>query len=118
MADDNRGQWQAQGNDISANGHCHPWNEPKAPTKADALLHLVTVTGRCTQEQRTLRDGATRKAQAYIKRAPPDGIPGFHMKSFKVKSPPQKARKARIDLEITSGRALCDATADDKAPDK
>lgn len=114
MADDNRGQWQAQGNDISGKGHRHPWNEPRAPTKDDAHLHLAAVTGLCTQDQRDLRDGALRKARAYINRAPPDGIPGFLMKTFKVKSPPQKAQKARIDLEITSGRALCDAVADDK----
>ena len=114
MADNNRGQWQAQGNDIPGKGHRHPWNEPQTPTKDDARAHLAIVTGLCTQEQRDLRDGALRKAQAYISRAPPEGIPGFHMKTFKVKTPSQKARKARIDLEITSGRALCDAASEYK----
>ena len=108
MAGDNRGQWQAQGNDIGGNGHCHPWNEPAAPTKDDARGHLAIVSGLCTQSQRDLRDAATRKAHLYISRAPAAGIPAFHMKTFKVESPPLRARKARIDLEITSGSALCD----------
>jgi hypothetical protein len=108
MADDNRGQWQAQGDDISGNGHCHPWNEPKAPTKPDAYTHLAIVVGMCTQSQHDLRRAALQKARRYIARSPAAGIPGFHMKTFKVRSPPQRARKARIDLEITTGRALCD----------
>jgi hypothetical protein len=108
-SDDNRGQWQAQGNDIPGNGHCCPWNDANAPTKDDARNHLVVVVGMCTQDQHDLRRGALAKAHRYISRAPADGIPGFHMKTFKVRSPPRRARKARIDLEITTGRALCDS---------
>lgn len=108
MADDNRGQWQAQGNDIPGNGHCHPWNQISAPSKVDADAHLTLVVGMCNQSQHDLRQGALRKARRYIMRAPPAGIPGFHMKTFKVKSPPIRAKKARIDLEITTGDALCD----------
>jgi hypothetical protein len=108
MADDNRGQWQAQGDDIKGNGHCHPWNEPNAPSKDDAYIHLNIVIELCTQDQGDMRQDALQKARRYIARAPAAGIPGFHMKTFKVRSPPLRARKARIDLEITTGAALCD----------
>lgn len=72
-------------------------------------MHLATVATLCTGGQRDLRNDATQKAHRYITRAPEQGIPGFFMKSFRVTDPPIRARKARIDLEITSGRALCDA---------
>jgi len=111
MTTDNRGQWQAQGNDIGGKGHCHPWNEAVPPTKDHARAHVARVETLCTKEQRALRDDASRRAHRYIDRAPSDGIPGFHMKSFYVKDPPTKALKARIDLEITTGKALCDATS-------
>ena len=108
MADDNRGQWQAQGNDIPGNGHCHPWNESTPPSKVDARGHLSAVVGQCTQEQRDVRRTALAKARRYIARAPAAGVPGFLMKTFRVRGAPLRARKARIDLEITTGHALCD----------
>lgn len=110
MATDNRGQWQAQGDDIPGNGHCHPWNDEAPPTKDDARAHLASVVAQCTQGQHSHRVDVLKKARRYISRAPAAGIAAFHMKTFKVKSPPAKARKARIDLEITTGRALRDPT--------
>jgi len=107
----NRGQWQAQGNDVPRPGHCHPWNEPQAPTKDAARAHLASVGSMCTQMQRQLRVDAVKRALLYIARAPAAGIPGFHMKSFNVRSPPLRARRARIDLEITTGSALRDSPA-------
>lgn len=109
MANDNRGQWQAQGNDITGNGHCHAWNALQPPTKSDAYTHLTIVADLCTQGQRDLRRTALAKAKRYIARAPADGIPGFHMKTFKVDSTSIRTRKARVDLEITCGVALRDA---------
>jgi hypothetical protein len=70
MSDDNRGQWQAQGDDIGGIGHCHAWNEQSPPTKVDANAHLDVVVSLC--------------------------------------DPPIRGRRARVDLEITTGIALCD----------
>lgn len=103
---DNRGQWQAQGNDIGGDGHCHPWNELSAPSKDDAHAHLTTVEQMCTREQCTIRAVALSKARRYIARAPAEGIHAFHMKTFKVVGAPTRARRARVDLEITTGAAL------------
>lgn len=112
MGNDNRGQWQAQGNDIPGSGHAQPWNQPNAPTKPDAHAHLHAVAQCCSIDQMDVRKEAVRRAEVYIDRAPPEGIAAFHMKTFRVVSPPIKARKARVDLEITSGSALCDPSKD------
>lgn len=106
-ASDNRGQWHAQGADIEEERHCETWNCPTPPTKADAYEHLATVSSLCTASQRKLREGACRKARKYVARAPKEGIPGHHMKRFPVKSTRIKSKGAAIDLEITTGYALC-----------
>lgn len=108
MSSDNRGQWQAQGDDVAGTGHTCPWNEQVPPSKVDANSHLDKVCGLCTAQQLSLRDEVAKKARRYISRAPAEGVPAFHMKSFMVMSPPLKAKRARIDLEITTGSALCD----------
>lgn len=106
---DNRGQWQAQGNDCpSPKGHCLPWNSAQTLTKTQGLELLAQLSKLCSDGQRKLRTGACEEAKRYTRRAPSQGYPAFHMKTFLVRSPPQRAKKARIDFEVTSGAALRD----------
>ena len=102
------GSWQAQGCDIPHRGHAAPWDQLQRVTKEEGLGFLEQLKELCTAGQRTLRDQVHRHAVRYVMRAPPDGIQGFLMKSFYVKSPPASARKARIDLEVIVGWAFCD----------
>lgn len=107
--DDNRGQWQAQGNDMAQpQGLCHPWNHPNPPTKGAGLKGVDDLAEACEHRQRVLRDAAYEKARLHVRRAPPGGYSGFQLKSFPVKAPPIAAKKARVDLEITSGFAFVD----------
>ena len=105
---DNRGQWQAQGDDIANPGHCEPWNELAPPTKSHGLTVLDLVVGRCAGRELKIRKSAFGDARRYVMRLPPDGLPGFSMKSFNVRAPPRNARHARVDLEVTTGRAFVD----------
>jgi len=104
---DNRGQWQAQGNDMpQPKGLCHPWNFRVAPNKAAGLGSLERLESACEPRQRELRDKAYKKAKLHVLRAPVEGYSAPQMKSFPVLNPPHKAKKARVDLEITTGAAF------------
>ncbi|HFE45574.1 MAG TPA: hypothetical protein ENJ18_08770 [Nannocystis exedens] len=92
------GQWQAQGDDIDARGHCVEWGEIKVPTKEQGRDWLGEVAGKCTRSQRRRREGrACRDARRFIDRAPAEGYPTTS-KHFYARD--DAYANARIDLEI------------------
>lgn len=109
-----RGRWQAQGDDVDRRirgGVSTSWNQELAPTKAEGIDHLNQLASQCQASELELREIALRKAQRHVRRAPPEGYEAeAKNKPFYVFPKHKRYPNARIDLDITAGRAFTGQT--------
>lgn len=102
-----RGRLQVQGEDLNPE-LSYPWAQDE-PLKANvALNELENLKQRLTQEQLKRRDRAFRKAEAWIKKVRDQGGVDAprRPKSFHNRPKPKDYPKARIDIEVITGKAF------------
>lgn len=102
-----RGRIQAQGDDLPSDPS-RAWNATEPPLKTDGLSMVDSLEEELPRAARQMRQTQFAKARHRIRTAPPEGLNAPVSLSFSVHSPPTKARRARVDIEVRAGRAFVD----------